>query len=265
MEPIRAVVHGALGRMGREVAAALCGEAATVMVGAVDIGPPADTFELPDGTGRVPLSGDVAAMLDSVKPDVLVDFTIAPAAMPAVRAAAASGVNLVTGTTGLSEAEFDEIDRLAADAGIGVVAAPNFALGAVLMTHLAAIAARYLDHAEIVELHHDRKVDAPSGTALLTAREMARARGRPFLRPAKDDQRQESRGQIVEGINLHAVRMPGLSAHQEVIFGALGQTLSIRHDTVGRDSYMPGVLLAIKEVVTRKGLVRGLPALLGLE
>ncbi len=265
MKPIRTVVHGALGRMGREVAAALCAEPATVMVGAVDLNPPADTFELPDGSGRVPLSGDITAMLDSVKPDVLVDFTIAPAAMPAVRAAAARGVSLVTGTTGLSEAEVDEIGRLVAEAGIGAVAAPNFALGAVLMTHLTAIAARYLDHAEIIELHHDRKVDAPSGTALLTAQEMARAHGGPFLRPEDEKEGQESRGQIVDGINLHSIRLPGLLAHQEVIFGALGQTLSIRHDTVGRDSYMPGVILAIKEVVNRKGLVRGLPALLGLE
>ncbi len=204
-------------------------------------------------------------MLDAVTADVLFDFSIAPAAMTAVRAAAARGVNLVIGTTGLSETEVDEIGRLAADAGIGAIWAPNYAIGAVLMTHLAAIAAKYLDHAEIIELHHDRKVDAPSGTALNTAREMARARGRPFLRPPGEKGGQESRGQIVEGINLHAVRLPGLSSHQEVIFGALGQTLSIKHDTIGRESYMPGVLLAIKEVVNRKGLVRGLPALLGLE
>lgn len=265
MEPIRTVVHGALGRMGREVAAALCGEAATVMVGAVDLKPPGDTFELPDGSGRVPLSGNIAAMLDAVTADVLVDFTIAPAAMPAARAAAARGVNLVTGTTGLSEADVDEIGRLAADAGIGVVAAPNFALGAVLMTHLAAIAARYLDHAEIIELHHDRKVDAPSGTALGTAGQMAGLRGKPFLRPDGENEEQESRGRIVDGINVHSVRLPGLLAHQEVIFGAPGQTLTIRHDTISRESFMPGVILAVKEVVNRKGLVRGLPALLGLE
>jgi len=251
--------------MGREVAVALCAEPATVMVGAVDLNPPGSTFELPDGTGSVPLSGDLAAMLDAVTPDVIVDFTIAPAAMPAARIAAARGVNLVTGTTGLSETEVDEIEHLAADAGIGVVAAPNFALGAVLMTHLAAIASRYLDHAEIIELHHDRKVDAPSGTALNTAGEMARARGRPFRRPASENEGQESRGRIVDGINLHSVRLPGLLAHQEVVFGAPGQTLSIRHDTIGRESFMPGVILAVKEVINRKGLVRGLPALLGLE
>jgi 4-hydroxy-tetrahydrodipicolinate reductase len=133
------------------------------------------------------------------------------------------------------------------------------------MTHLSAIAAKYMDHAEIIEMHHDMKVDAPSGTALLTAREMARAHGGPFSRPAAEKLGQPSRGQVVEGIDMHAVRLPGLSAHQAVIFGALGQTLTIRHDTVGRESYMPGVLLATKEVVNRKGLVRGLPALLGLE
>ena len=265
MEPIRTVVHGALGRMGREVAATLCAEPATVMVGAVDLNPPGDTFALPDGSGQVPLSDDIAAMLDSVKPHVLVDFTVAPATMPAVRAAASRGVNLVTGTTGLSEAEFGEIGKLAADAGIGVVAAPNFALGAILMTHLAAIAGKYLDYAEIIELHHDRKVDAPSGTALNTAGEMVSARGKPFLRPDGENAGQESRGRVVDGINVHSVRLPGLLAHQEVVFGAPGQTLSIRHDTISRESFMPGVILAVKEVVNRKGLVRGLPALLGLE
>lgn len=265
MEPIRVVVHGALGRMGREVAAALCGEPATLMVGAIDLDPPADTFDLPDGSRHVPLSGNIAATLDSVKPDVLVDFSIAPAAMPAARAAAAAGINLVTGTTGLQASDLDEIDRLFSEAGLGAIWAPNYALGAVLMTHLSAIAARYLDHAEIIELHHDLKVDAPSGTALLTAQEMARAHGGPFLRPPDEKAGQASRGQTVEGIDMHAVRLPGLSAHQQVIFGAPGQTLTIRHDTIGRESYRPGILLAIKEVVNRRGLVRGMPALLGLE
>ncbi len=265
MEPIRVVVHGALGRMGREVATALGGEPATVMVGAVELNPSSDTFELPDGSGRVPLSGDTAALLDSVTADVLVDFSIAAAAIPAVRVAAAHGVHLVTGTTAIAASDLDDIDRLFAEAGLGAIWAPNYALGAVLMTHLSTIAAKYLDHAEIIELHHDLKVDAPSGTALNTASEMASARGRPFSRPPGEKDGQQSRGQIVEGINLHSVRLPGLLAHQEVVLGALGQTLSIRHDTIGRESFMPGVLLAIKEVVNRQGLVRGLPALLGLE
>jgi len=144
------------------------------------------------------------------------------------------------------------------------VVAPNFALGAVLMTHLAKVAARYLDYAEIIELHHLQKADAPSGTALATARAMAAARGKPFLQPSAPEKTSDSRGEPVEGVAIHSVRLPGLMAHQEVIMGGAGQTLSIRHDTTGRECYMPGVMLAIREVVKRKGLIYGLDTLLGL-
>ena len=141
--------------------------------------------------------------------------------------------------------------------------APNFALGAVLMIHLAKVAAKYLDYAEIIELHHHRKADSPSGTALSTAKAMAQARGKPFYSP-ESEKPSASRGEQVEGITIHSVRLPGLLAHQEVILGGAGQTLSIRHDTINRECYMPGVILAIKQVVKRQGLVYGLDTLLGL-
>jgi len=133
------------------------------------------------------------------------------------------------------------------------------------MMHLAKIAAPYLDHVEIIELHHDKKVDAPSGTSLLTAREMAKARGKPFVQPPPLKNATESRGETTEGVAIHSVRLPGLLAHQEVIFGTAGQTLRIRHDQISREAFMPGVILAIKEVVQRKGLTIGLAALMGLE
>ena len=132
------------------------------------------------------------------------------------------------------------------------------------MIHLAKVAAKYLDYAEIIELHHHQKADAPSGTALSTARAMAAARGNPFSRPPEQGKTSDSRGGQVEGISIHSVRLPGLLAHQEVLLGAPGQTLSIRHDTISRECYMPGVILAIKEVVKQKGLVYGLDTLLGL-
>ncbi len=141
--------------------------------------------------------------------------------------------------------------------------APNFALGAVIMMHLAKIAGKYFDYAEIIELHHHLKADAPSGTALSTAGAMAKARGKPFQLP-QQKKSLASRGEQVEGVTLHSVRLPGLMAHQEVILGAPGQTLSIRHDTINRECYMPGVILAIKQVVQRKGLTYGLDVLLGL-
>ena len=264
MEPIKVVVHGALGRVGQEVVRAVCNEPETRVVGAVDLKASGPSLVLPDSSGTVPISADLVQVINTCQPDVLVDFTIASAAMPAVRVAAERGINLVIGTTGLSPDEISEIDRLSTTNKIGVVVAPNFALGAVIMTHLSRIAARYMDYAEIIELHHDKKVDAPSGTALNTAREMAKSRQKPFLQPAIEGERPESRGQQAEGITLHSVRLPGLLAHQEVLFGGPGQTLSIRHDTISRECFMPGVLMAIKEVVRRKGLIYGLDSLLGL-
>jgi len=264
MDPIKVVVHGALGKVGREVVNALCTDDEVQMVGAVDLNAAADSLPLPDGSGEVPFSKDLATVLDSCQPDVIVDFSVAKAVMPAVRTAAGRGVNLVIGTTGLSADERGEMEKLANDNNIGIIMAPNFALGAVLMMHLSKIAAKYMDYAEIIELHHDKKADAPSGTALMTAREMAATRGKPFLRAegAKDS---KSRGEEVEGVSVHSVRLPGLMAHQEVILGTAGQTLSIRHDTINRECYMPGVMLAVKEVVKRQGLTYGLDTLLNLQ
>jgi len=264
MEPIKVAVQGALGRMGGEVASALCREPEMQLVGAVDIKAKEDYLPKPDGSGNVPLSSDLDSILKSCQPDVLVDFTIARATMPAVRIAAPRGVNLVIGTTGLAADEIKEIERLVLDYQVGAVVAPNFALGAVLMMHLARLAAKYLDYAEIIELHHHLKADAPSGTALATARMMAEARGRAFDIP-KQKQATSSRGEVVGGVAIHSVRLPGLLAHQEVILGGSGQTLSIRHDTISRECFMPGVIMAIKKVVGHKGLIYGLDVLLGLK
>ncbi len=263
MKPIRVVVQGALGKVGREVVNAVCCQSDMELVGAVDLKATQDYLSLPDNLGTVPLSPDLEPILKSSKPEVLVDFTVAQASMPAVRMATKRGVNLVIGTTGLSSDELSEIEHLALEHNVGAVVAPNFALGAVLMIHLAKIAAKYLDWAEIIELHHHQKVDAPSGTALSTARAMAQSRGRPFSY-AEPKKATPSRGEQVEGITIHSIRLPGLLAHQEVILGGAGQTLAIRHDTISRECYMPGVILAIKEVVKKKGLIYGLDKLLGL-
>ena len=263
MKPIKVVVNGALGRMGREVVNTLCHEPETQIVGAVELKVSEDSLTLPDGSGTVPFSTNLDYILNSCQPDVLVDFTIAQATMLAVRIATKQGVNLVIGTTGLTADEISEIDRLATAHQIGAVVAPNFALGAVLMIHLAKVAAKYLDYAEIIELHHDKKADSPSGTALSTAKAMAVAKGKPFHHP-EQGKTSNSRGEQVEGITIHSVRLPGLLAHQEVILGGPGQTLSIRHDTISRECYMPGVMLAIKEVVKHQGLIYGLDTLLGL-
>ncbi len=264
MKPIKVVVHGASGRMGQEVVNALYREPETQVVGAVELEVSQDYLSLPDNSGTVPFSSNLVHILTTCRPDVLVDFTIAQAIMPAVRTAAKQGVNLVIGTTGLTTDDINEIEQLSTAHQIGAVVAPNFALGAVLMVHLARIAAKYLDYAEIIELHHHLKADSPSGTALATAKAMAQARGKPFNRPPEQGPVSNSRGESVDGVAIHSVRLPGLLAHQEVILGAPGQTLSIRHDTISRECYMPGVILAIKEVVKRQGLIYGLDTLLNL-
>jgi 4-hydroxy-tetrahydrodipicolinate reductase len=265
VELIKVVVQGASGKVGREVVRALCREPEIQVVGAVER-EVSDEFylPLPDGCKAIPFASSLEYILTKCQPDVLVDFSVAQATMPAVRLATKQGINLVIGTTGLTDDDLSEIDQLSKSHRVGAVVVPNFALGAVLMMHLAKMAAKYLDYAEIIEMHHHLKADAPSGTALSTARAMAEARGKPFSRPPEPSQTSSSRGREVEGVTIHSIRLPGLLAHQEVILGGLGQTLSIRHDTISRECYMPGVILAVKEVVKRQGLVYGLDALLGL-
>jgi len=263
--PIKVVVHGARGRMGWETLTALCRDSRFELVGAVDLGVSEPLLRLPDGVVSIPFGADLDSILEATCPDVLVDFSIAEASMAAVRTATRRKVHLVIGTTGFSSDNLVEIDALAQAGGVGVIVAPNFALGAVVMIHLAKIAARFFDYAEIIEMHHEQKVDAPSGTSLSTARAMLDARGKPFLCPGvQKESLGNTRGGEVDGISIHSVRLPGLSAHQEVILGAPGQTLTVRHDTINRECYMPGVLLAIRKVVESRGLTYGLDALLGL-
>lgn len=261
---IRVVVSGS-GRMGRQVIESLDAAPDLEPVGVIEAQRPEGDVTLPSGR-TLPMRADPVATLADLRPDVVVDFTVADWTPVVARAAIQAGARPVIGTTGLDEAFLDELDRLARQRGLGAVVAPNFAIGAVLLIHMARLAARYFDHAEIIELHHDQKIDAPSGTALATAREMLAARGKPFERPRTEKEPLPgTRGGDLDGIAIHSVRLPGLVAHQEVLFGGTGQTLTIRHDSTGRESFMPGVLLACREVMRRVGLVRGLDALIGLK
>ena len=265
MKHITVAVHGALGKVGKEIVVGVARDPDLSLIGAVDIQATRDSLDLPDTGKKIPLAKKLDSFLKSYHPQVLVDFSIAEAAVAAARLALKQGVHLVSGTTGISDSELKEIDRLAKANKVGVVVAPNFALGAVVLMYLAKIAARYFDHVEIVELHHNQKVDAPSGTALATARGMLQARGKPFVHtPTKKENLSGTRGGEVEGITIHSVRLPGFVASEEVVFGGQGQTLTLRHDTINRECYIPGVLLAIKEVVKLKGLVYGLEELLQL-
>lgn len=265
MSQIKVAVNGALGRMGQQVLSAVAADPALVLTCAADIKAEQDKIAVPGYTKSIPLYTNLTALIEMHHPDVIVDFTVAGAAMGSARLALKNGSHLVMGTTGLNDAELKEIRELAEKFRKGVVVAANFAIGAVIMIYMARIAARYFNNAEIIELHHDRKVDAPSGTALVTIDAMLEARGKPFNYPATEKETLKgTRGGHKDGVAIHSVRLPGLIASQEVIFGALGQTLSLKHDTYSRESFMPGVILAIKEVVKRHGLAVGLYSLLNL-
>jgi 4-hydroxy-tetrahydrodipicolinate reductase len=265
MERVKVLVHGVLGKMGQEVLSAVCRDPELEAVAGVDIKRGPKDLLLPDGSRSIPLSVDLESALERCRPDVMVDFTNAEAAMPAVRVAVKRGVAIVIGTTGLSTADLNEIRELCQKKRIGAVLAPNFTIAAVVMMHLAKISARFFDYAEIIEMHHEQKLDAPSGTALATARDMVQARGSNFIHvSAKKENIAGSRGGELGGVALHSVRMPGLLAHQEVILGAPGQTLRIRLDQISREAFMPGVTLAIKKAAELKEAVFGLDKLLGL-
>ncbi|MFP3975331.1 MAG: 4-hydroxy-tetrahydrodipicolinate reductase, partial [Dehalococcoidia bacterium] len=201
---IKVIVHGALGRMGQAVINAVCGDPELQITGAVDVKAERDALHLPDGAGEVPLSRNLESLLKNYTPDVMVDFTQHDAAMPAIRTATEHHVNVVVGTTGLSDDDFNEIDRLAQQHGVGAVVAPNFSLGAVLMMHLSSIAARFFDYAEIVEMHHEKKLDSPSGTAVMTAKEMAKAKKADFTYPeSQKENLPGGRGAEISGIGIH--------------------------------------------------------------
>ena len=263
MSEIRVLVSGS-GRMGAEVLAGIHRADGLIAVGVLERFANGDTATLPDG-GSVPLGADPEAMIAATKPDVLIDFTYHEWIERIAPVAVAAGVRPVIGTTGLAPGFAEELGRLCAAVTIGGVIAANFAVGAVLMMHFATIAGRFFDVAEIIELHHDKKVDAPSGTALATARDMVAARGRPFEHPETEKFTiPGSRGGVEGGVTLHSVRLPGLVAHQEVLLGGLGQILTLRHDSTSRESFIPGVVLAAREVMQRNELVIGLDKIMGL-
>jgi 4-hydroxy-tetrahydrodipicolinate reductase len=208
---------------------------------------------------------DPAELFAVAHPDVVVDFTNASFTPHLVEAALANGVRPVIGTSGQTEETIEALRAGCAERGVGAVVAANFAIGGVVLMHLAQIASRHFDYAEVIEQHHERKVDAPSGTALETARLMREARGADFEHNEPDlEHIPGGRGAEQGGVAIHSVRLQGLVAHQEVIFGGQGQTLTLRHDSMGRDSFMPGVLLAVREVMQRDRLVIGLEELIGL-
>jgi 4-hydroxy-tetrahydrodipicolinate reductase len=262
---IRVGVLGATGRMGQLVCRTVAEDPDLAVVAAID--PAGGGLHVGQLIGHPEVDVKVSEELDTLlqaETEVAVDFTNPEVVMDNVRWAIEHAMHIVVGTTGLQPGDLEEInDRLEQEGGeSNVIVAPNFAIGAVLMQRFAAEAARLFSAVEIIELHHDGKIDAPSGTALDTA--MRIAKERDVYKGPDTESLPGSRGGDIEGIRIHSVRLPGFVAHQEVILGGTGQTLSIRHDSMDRTSFMPGVLMAIKSIHERPGLTVGLEPLLGL-
>ena len=245
MKNIRVLVNGAKGRMGQEVVKAVTAAADLELVDQTDLG------------------DDLIARIKASQAQAVVDFTTAAVAFENTRKILEAGVHPVVGTSGLLAEQVAKLQQLAQDKGIGGLIAPNFAIGAVLLMKYAQDAAKYLPDVEVIELHHNRKADAPSGTAVKTAQLIAEARKKiPKALVEEKALFEGARGSEVHGVRVHSLRLPGLVAHQEVIFGGTGETLTIRHDSIHRESFMPGVCLACQKVIGTQQLFYGLEHLL---
>jgi 4-hydroxy-tetrahydrodipicolinate reductase len=265
---IPVVINGAGGKMGKEVVKAVSQAEDLMLVGAVDRNPALLGQDVGEIAGcdalEVPIVDDLQSVLVLATQykiqGVMVDFTHPDSVYENVRSAIAYGVRPVVGTTGLSPEQIEDLAEFAEKASTGVLIIPNFSLGMVLLQQAAIQASQYFDHVEIIELHHNQKADAPSGTAIKTA-EMLSGLGKSYNPPkvTESEKVQGARGGICgDNIRIHSVRLPGLIAHQEVIFGSQGEIYTLRHDTSDRSCYMPGVLLAIRKITELKSLVYGL-------
>ncbi len=254
---LRVGVLGAAGRMGQSVCSAIVNAESMELAITVDLLPEEKVI------GGIPLAKDIEAFFEA-KVDVVVDFTVAEASVNNLPLLAEKGIDVVVGTSGLTDQDVQTIGKKFTESSCLIV--PNFAIGAVLMMHFAAIASPWFDTAEIIEYHHNQKIDSPSGTALATAERMSSASDQWDDDPTVNESIMGARGAKFESIPIHAVRMKGMVAHQEVIMGTAGQTLTIRHDSPDRESFMPGVLLALQGVDSLpNGVTIGLEKLLGIE
>lgn len=262
MKKIRVFVSGASGKMGQEVVRTILQQDDMVLAGASDTRN--QSMDVGYVIGSTPIGVDLSgppsvASLRAARADVLVDFTNPQSVLKNAKLAIGLGVVPVIGTTGLDETEIGEIRDLVTKQKVGAFIAPNFALGAILMMRFAREAAKYFPNVEIIELHHDQKLDAPSGTALKTAEWISEVREAMVQgHPNEYEKLTGARGADYSGIRIHSVRLPGFIAHQEVMFGATGQALTIRHDAFSRETYMAGVMLAIRKAVESTELVIGL-------
>lgn len=265
---IRVLVSGANGRMGREVVKGVLADPELELVAAVghQNGVGQDIGVL---IGREPLGIELVSNLSAAivqsRAEVVVDFTRPAVVRENLEAIVKAGAHVVIGTTGITEADIPAITTLCRAGGVNAVIAPNFAVGAVLLLKFAAQAALFFPRVEIIETHHDQKLDAPSGTAIKYAEAIARAAGERTPAPVKMEKVAGVRGGEIAGIKIHSLRLPGFVAHHTIVFGGLGESLTLKHDSISRESFIPGVLLAVKKVPYLDGVVYGLERLLELE
>lgn len=270
--PIPVVINGAAGKMGREVVKAVAQAEDMTLLGAIDRSPEHQGKDAGELAGiealEIPITDQLEPMLAFASQDrqlgVMVDFTHPSTVYDNIRSAIAYGIRPVVGTTGLSPTQIYDLTEFADKASTGCLLIPNFSIGMVLLQQAAIQAAQHFDHVEIIELHHNQKADAPSGTAIQTAQMLAEI-GKAYNQASVEETEKlpGARGSLAkDGIRIHSIRLPGLIAHQEVIFGAAGQVYTLRHDTSDRACYMPGVLLAIRKVLQLKSLVYGLEKIL---
>jgi len=248
---VNVVVCGAYGKMGQEVINAISKESDMKVVGGVDV------RGVDEKVMGISVRKDLETVIKETQPDAIVDFTRREAALKNIKVGVENNVTVIVGTTGFTQEDISELEEFIRSHKGKVLIAPNFAIGAVLLIKCAELVAPFMDNVEIVELHHDSKLDSPSGTSIATAKVISQHK-RFYPAPHSSD----ARGLNVEGIAIHSVRLPGLVAHQEVIFGAIGQTLILRHDSISRESFMPGVIYALRNIQNINGLVYGLDKLL---
>lgn len=261
MTQVKVIIAGPRGRMGKEAVQLVQSTENYELVAAIDY--KHDGKELHDIEGfetiHIPVYGEIEKCLAEIKADVLIDLTTPEMGMHHTKTAMLHGVRPVVGTTGFTQENLQELDRLCQEKEIGCIIAPNFAIGAVLMMKFAQLAGKYFNDVEIIELHHDQKLDAPSGTAVKTAQMIAEVREpKKQGHPNEKETIAGARGADFDGMHIHSVRLPGLIAHQQVMFGSEGQTLTIRHDSYNRASFMSGVKLAVDTVMNIDSFVYGL-------
>lgn len=259
----RVLVCGSGGKMGAQVVKALMEDKDLTFVGGVDIHRAGEDAGIVAGVGQLDLSllGNLNDAIEAVKPDVVVDFTSPKVVYENAKIVLAHKVHCVIGTTGLTEEQRNDLHELSLAQKANVLVAPNFSLGAVMMMKVAGELAPYFPNVEIIELHHNHKYDSPSGTSILTAKIVNEAREKAGVQKAEDLTKESlagARGAMVDDIPIHSVRLPGYVAHQEVLFGGTSEILTIRHDSLHRESFMPGVMLACKKIKDFEGLTYGL-------